>query len=145
MSHNVKKNHPRSTFYFYASGQELSDDVLRRMEELLTELASSRNWLLGPPLLADELDGNVRMIGGTFDLYTAIAPFGADLPKEVDRQHLDEVTAIIDALIPFSKETNLEINCALDQTFVGCIDDGLPDKLLTVGLLGEWRKAHGQS
>jgi hypothetical protein len=145
MAQSVKANHPRSTFCFSVSGKRLGEDVLNRMRVLITTLAETRNWVLGPPRLADEHDGDVRIIGGTLDLYAAIPPFGADLPNDVDRQHLEEVTAIIDALTPLSRETGLEISFMLDQTYVGRIKNGIPDNMIMVGLLGEWKKAHGQS
>jgi hypothetical protein len=143
MAQSVKTSHPRSTFCFYVSGRHLGDDVLNQMRTVITRLSESRTWVIGPPTLADENDGEVRMIGGTLDLYTAIPPFGADLPKDVDRQHLEEVTEIVDALTLFSQKTDLEISFTLDQTYVGRIKNGEPDDLIKVGLLGEWKKAHG--
>lgn len=119
--------------------------MLSRMETLLTTLAESRTWVIGPPTLADEHDGDVRIIGGALDLYAAIPPFGADLPKEVDRQHLEEVTSVVDAVAQLSQETGLEVSFTLDQNYVGRIKNGEPDDLIQIGLLREWKKAHGIS
>jgi hypothetical protein len=138
----LNPHHPRSTFTFWVSGSQLSDEVLSLMQSALVAVSNSRTWVIGPPELADENDGEVRMIGGSLDLYTAIPPFGSQLPKEVDRSHLEEVSAIVAALASFSKETGLELSLALDQTYVGRIKNGEADKLIQVGLLGEWRKRH---
>ncbi|GAA4441191.1 hypothetical protein GCM10023155_46650 [Bremerella cremea] len=143
MEQRVKTNHPRSTFCFYASGRNLSDDLWHQMRTVVTTLSKSRTWVIGPPTLADENDGEVRWIGGSLEIYTALPPFGADLPKDVDRRHLEEVTAIVDAMTKLSGQTDLEISFTLDQTYVGRIKGGKPDSMIQVGLLGEWKKALG--
>ena len=65
------------------------------------------------------------------------------LPREIDLQHLDEVTALVNAVRDFSREQGLAFEFELDGEFVGAITDGEMDRSLGEGLLGEWRRQLG--
>jgi len=79
--------------------------------------------------------------GGYLDIYSALPPL--HLPEEVDRQHLEEVCHLIEAVRAFSKAQALPFEFELDGTFVGSIEAGTLDRSLREGLLGEWKKHLG--
>jgi len=72
------------------------------------------------------------------EIYSAHGPW--QLPVDVDRQHLEEVTWLVEALRRVSAERSLAIEFELEGTFVGSVEDGKIDRTLAEGLLGEWRR-----
>jgi hypothetical protein len=83
----------------------------------------------------------VETVGGFLEIYSALPPL--TLPREIDLQHLDEVTALVNALRDFSREFSLSIEFELDGELIGAIDNGEMDRSLAEGLLGEWRRQLG--
>jgi hypothetical protein len=83
----------------------------------------------------------VETFGGCLEIYSARPPWS--LPREIDRQHLDEVTALVTAVGGFSRQHKLAFEFELDGTFVGAISDGELDRSLSEGLLGEWKRQLG--
>jgi hypothetical protein len=136
---DVRRDHPRSTLYFYVIGDAVEGDRTG-MEDLIVELGRARDWVLGPPQIIDSSEDETEVIGGSLEIYSALPPYGADLPDEVDRRHFEEVRAIADRLSEFSKVHGLEIEFQLDDTYVGRITGGVPDSSLQVGLLDEWER-----
>lgn len=72
------------------------------------------------------------------EIYTALPPRG--LPVELDRLHLEEVVALVEALKKFSAKNGLEFEIEVDGRFVGAIEAGEEDRNLRDGLIGEWGK-----
>ena len=77
-------------------------------------------------------------MGGELEIYSAVHPL--KLPKDIDRQHLEEVEAIVNAVRGLSEHEQLAFEFELDGIYVGAVDDGIINKTLKVGLLNEWEK-----
>jgi hypothetical protein len=146
---NVAPNHPKQKLLFFVA-QDLDDTIRANVRDFVLRLASLRRWLNGPPRFVNSRDepadtsrGDmpVETVGGYLEIYSALPPL--TLPRETDLQHLDEVTALVNALRDFSREQSLAFELALGDTFVGAVTDGEMDRSLAEGLLGEWRRQLG--
>ncbi|MDF9832972.1 hypothetical protein M2103_001189 [Ereboglobus sp. PH5-5] len=142
MSSQITSDHPKQKLIFYIA-QDFGEDIPPIVQRVVGEIARGRNWLIGPPQFIDEihtsnLGTSVRTVGGVLLVYSALPPW--KLPIDTDRQHLEEVTWLVEALRQFSGEHNLAIEFELDGTFVGAVEDGRIDRTLAEGLLGEWRR-----
>jgi len=143
MPSEIAYDHPKQKLLFYIA-QDFEDDLPPEVERVIAEIARGRNWLIGPPVFMDELHASnlgtpVRTVGGVLEIHSALPPW--NLPIDVDRQHLDEVTWLVEALRQFSFVRSLAIEFELEGTFVGSVEDGQIDRTLSEGLLGEWRRA----
>jgi hypothetical protein len=135
MHSEVAFDHPKQRLLFYIA-QDFKDDLAPKIQRVVAEIARGRDWLIGPPMFMDELHASnlgtpVRTVGGVLEIYSTLAPW--ELPVDVDRQHLNEVTWLIEALRRFSAEQNLAIEFELEGTFVGSIEDGKMDRTLAEG------------
>ena len=142
-------NHPKQKLLFFVA-QDLDDDIRASVRDFVLRLALLRRWLNGPPRFVisreertDTSRGDmpVETVGAYLEIYSALPPL--TLPREIDLQHLDEVTALVGAVRDFSREHSLAFEFELDGTFVGAITDGEMDRSLAEGLLGEWRRQLG--
>lgn len=141
MASDVAFNHPKQKLLFYIA-QDFEDGLVPEIARVVREIARGRDWLIGPPVFMDELQASslgtpVRTVGGVLEIFSAHPPW--KLPVDVDRQHFEEVTWLVEALGQFSGKRSLAIEFELEGTFVGSIEDGQTDRALTEGLLGEWR------
>jgi hypothetical protein len=144
MSSSVVPGHPRQKFVFYLA-QDVNNDVRSSIHKLVERLRLSRFWTLGPPRLIDSIqlidDSSpgtpVETVGGELDIYSALPPHA--LPAAVDRQHLEEIEAIVEAVRDLSGRDSLAFEFELGGTYVGAVEDGEVDRTLKVGLLDEWR------
>jgi hypothetical protein len=127
-----------------------SDDVsakdVERLGVLLSDLASQREWTLGPPRFVDETDiesatapGDepIRTVGGALELRRP----GPTLTTDEDRRHYADVDFLVKGLAKFSATTQTELEFELGGTYVGDIVRGQISDVLTQGLLEEWRRA----
>jgi len=140
-------NHPKQKLLFFVA-QDLYSCIRANVRDFVVyRLASLRPWLLGPPQFVDSVeepeepsggDTRVETLGAFLEIYSALPPL--NLPREVDLQHLEEVTALVSAIRDFSREHNLAFEFELDGKFVGAITGGEMDRSLSEGLLGEWRR-----
>lgn len=138
-------NHPKQKLVFHISDDIKGEDDVLAMRDVVTELAHSRLWVIGPPIFLNESEddpevGELRTVGGFVELFSALPPWGEVLPGEVDQAHFEEVKATIDALAAFSKKTDHEIAFELDGAQIGWIERGVVDNSLRDGLLGEWQR-----
>ena len=83
---------------------------------------------------------STRTVGGELDLYSALPPWGSQLPLEVDRANLEDAEQVVAAMAEFSRGTATRIVFSLNDEDMGSIDKGVGDRGITVGLLGEWRR-----
>lgn len=128
-----ESNYPKQQFGFVIIG---ADEHIK--SRIVTDLESfvQRPWLIAAPtFVIDSEDSSILEV----DL-TVYSAHDVQLPKEIDQAHFEEVRFLIGWLQLLSAEYSLEIECYLDQTFVGSISAGLQDDLLSDGLLGEWER-----
>lgn len=142
MLSEVAFDHSKQKLLFYIA-QDFEDDLPPEVERVVAEIARGRDWLIAPPVFMDELHAStlgtpVRTVGGVIEVYSALPPW--ELPIDLDRQHLEEVTWLVEALRQFSAKRKLAIEFELDGTFVGSVEEGRMDRTLAEGLLGEWRR-----
>lgn len=136
----VPPDHPKQKLLFFVA-QDVDASIRDCIRRLVDKLAVSRSWVIGPPRIVDVKDsGNSpsETVGGELQIYSALTPGG--LARDVDGQHFDEVTSIVDAVKVLSAQSGLAFEFELDGTFVGAIEDGELDRSLRVGLLQEWKK-----
>jgi hypothetical protein len=149
MGISLDENHPKQKLLFFVA-QNLDDRARANVRDFVIRLASIRRWLNGPPRFvnskeetADMSPGDVPVetVGAYLEIYSALPPLV--LPREIDLQHLDEVTALVNAIREFSREHDVAFEFELDGEFVGAITEGEMDRSLAEGLLGEWRRHLG--
>ncbi len=144
---SVLEGHPTNLLYVVID-DGLSDGVMHDFEEWLATLPSQRSWVIQSPELIDYFDENgspgdsSHTYGCGLRMYSALPPWGEKLPKEVDLQHLQETEFLIEELVKLSKQSGCNFRLQFDRSPIGKIVDGELDEGITVGLLGEWRKAH---
>src|SRR3989442_51753 len=101
MPASVVPNHPKQKLLFFVA-QDLDDSIRASVRDLVLGLASLRRWLNGPPRFvssieepADTSRGDIAFdtLGGYLEIYSALPPWA--LPREIDLQHLDEVTVLV--------------------------------------------------
>jgi len=149
MPTSIAPNHPKRKLLFFVA-QDLDDSIRTNARDFVLRLASLRRWLNGPPHFVNSReepedtsrgDMPVETLGGYLEIYSALPPW--TLPREIHLQHLDEVTALVNALRDFSREYSVSIEFEFDGELIGAIDDGEMDRSLAEGLLGEWKRQLG--
>jgi hypothetical protein len=149
MSANIASNHHKQKLLFFVV-QGLDDNIRAKVRDFVLRLAGLRRWLNGPPRFVNSRDepkdasrGDipVETIGGYLEIYSALPPW--TLPREIDLQHLEEVTALLNTLCDFSHEHNLTIELELDGELIGAIKGCKMDFSISEGLIGEWRRHLG--
>ena len=145
---SIAHDHPVAFLLAFVD-DELNDGVVRGFRRAVESVTTERTWVLGPPIFVDSvdeagrtsvLDEAIRTVGCQLSLYSAMAPWGDQLPWEVDARHLEEVKALVSSLSAVSHDFNIDIGFELDDDSVGHILHGEPDELLTDALLGEWER-----
>ena len=136
---------PKQRLLFYISDGIHHEDDVAAMERVISGVAASRGWVVGPPVFVnesveDDEAGSLRTVGGFIDMYSGLPPWGDVLSREIDRAHLSEVKAIIGALAEFSQRTAHEIAFELDGAQIGWIEKGVVGRSLREGLIEEWEK-----
>ncbi|WEF33958.1 hypothetical protein [Pseudoduganella chitinolytica] len=143
MQSQLEQDRKTELLLFFLVGDPAEGDraeILKTIEEM----SASRQWVLGPPRFVDTVDHSgthpddlpIVTIGGALELYSASA---AELSRDIDRLHLEEVECIVDRIQSLSAERNLEFEFELDGQYVGTIDCGNVDDTLAKGLIEEWR------
>jgi hypothetical protein len=143
------RNHPTQKLLFFVA-QEVRDEDRQLVRDFVEKLAASREWVIRPPKIVNDVDEPessftedmpVETVGGYLEIYSAVPPLR--LSREIDLQHLEEVTALVEAVRDLSQQNGLAFEFELDGKFVGSIEDGKMDRCLSEGLLGEWRRHLG--
>ena len=147
MDSRMLENHPKQRLLFFVS-EEAGEELTRVFIQVVEELSKSRPWVIGPPSMVragdqdlDKLarsDTSFETTAGSLEIYSALPP--QKLPHEIDLQHLEEVSALIEILRAFSQQHNTVVEFELDGTFVGSVKNGKLDRMLAEGLLSEWRR-----
>ena len=148
---SVADGHPKRRLLFFVA-QDVDNGVRGDVQDFVNRLALQRRWLNGAPRFVNSIeepedasgeDMPVETLGGYIEIYSTLPPW--TLPREVDIQHLEEVTDLVNALCDLSRQRDLEFELELDDTYVGAITDGEVNRSLAEGLLGEWRRQLGTS
>jgi len=105
--------------------------------EELAKIADSREWTVEAPSVVVTEDGTY---GIKVTVYSAI---GTGLPKEIDRKCYEDVNAVLELCCGLGKTSGMDFEVDYRDECIGEILKGKMDKSLTVGLLGEWKKALG--
>jgi hypothetical protein len=148
MEPSFDRNHPIQKLLFFLA-QDVSEEDRYLVRSFIERLAATREWVIRPPKVVDEVDepensiedSPVETVGGYVEIYSALQPL--QLPREIDLQHLEDVTTLVEAVRDLSEQHSLAFEFELDGEFVGSIEDGRLDRCLSEGLLGEWRKHLG--
>ncbi len=144
----VTEGHPTNCLYFVMEG-EVNSDRMDVFEKWLLCVRSKRSWVIQSPELIDYMDendsfdGSSHTFGGALRMYSALPPWGEKLSKEIDRAQLEETEFLLNELSNLSRQLGCNFRLQLDRTPVGVISNGEFDDGIQVGLVGEWRKAHG--
>ena len=141
----ISPDHPKQRLLFFVS-QNADESLRRQTKALVLDLANRKSWVNGPPRFVDEWetpspasgDAAIETLGGYIELYSAVRPWS--LKRGVDQAHLEEVEDLVAALQALSLKNAVCVEFELDGKFVGAIENGIPDRLLEEGLLGEWRR-----
>ncbi len=141
----VSPDHPQLPLLFAIDGDP-SDEDTDAMGDVVDELAASRTWTIAPPEFVNEEDDSsddpedapIVTVGGVVQLYSAFPPWGERLPLSVRRAQYDEVFAIVERMKDFSRTRGVDIVFEYAGESIGDIEGGVADKMLAVGLLGEW-------
>ena len=84
-------------------------------------------------------------MGFVLSIYTALPPWGEDLDRQVDRDHLEEVKELVREVCRISDEHNVSFIFDLAGESIGMVESGQMDNSLEVGLIGEWERALRES
>jgi hypothetical protein len=137
-------NNPTQDLLFFVS-QDIDENIRIVVHNFVARLRATRQWLLGAPEFVNEVqepeddskgDEAVETVGGVLRLYAATPT----LRREVDLAHFEEVSDLIAMLSELSLRHDIDFEFELDCNHVGAIQGGVPNRLLTVGLLGEWKR-----
>jgi hypothetical protein len=136
-------DHPRLQFTAHVEQPPLRESDIDELQTRVRELAASRTWTLDAPEVVVEppaIPQGAPLVGCVLEVYSALPPWKDRLPRDVDLRQYHEVAALVEVLSAFSRAKGCVIPCYLGETYVGEIRLGQPDRLLSVGLLGEWRR-----
>lgn len=151
MGEHLSPDHRKCNLFFLFEGG-VTDQAEAAFEEFLVSATTQRDWTIEAPGLIDYLDEFpdrpepeqfVRTYGGVLQIYSALPPWGDRLPKEIDCQHFHEVAWLVARLSEFSQSFKCEFRLQLDDTHVGFVGDGKPDRSVQQGLLDEWKRVLG--
>jgi hypothetical protein len=109
----VDPNHPKQRLLFFIA-QDFDGGIQATIRGFVLRLALLRRWLNGAPRFVDwheepldatSEDQPIDTVGGYIEMYSAYPPW--TVPREIELQHLDEVTTLVNALCELSREHNL--------------------------------------
>jgi hypothetical protein len=136
----VREDHPIDRLVATVEGT-VPASVANSMQVLAQQLANTRQWVLGPPELFDDLDVHGgRSLGLVLSIYTARPPWDERLDRTTDRAHLDEVKELLAEICRISGEGHISFVVDLAGESIGTVEEGRLDKSLEIGLIGEWER-----
>lgn len=143
-SPQIAEDHPIQRVLCFLE-QDFDENDVDAVYEAVTQLASSRDWVIGPPQFVNEADPTPVLppdepawtLGVLLDIYSEFPPW--PLPPELSRKHYDEVSALVDAVRQLSAKKSLVLLLQIDDDLVGGIENGVVDQTITMGLLAKWR------
>jgi hypothetical protein len=103
----VREDHPIDRLVVTVEGA-VPVSVADSMRVLSEQMASRRQWVLGPPELFDESDGrDGRSLGFVLSIYTARPPWDEGMDRTMDRAHLDEAKELLGEICRISGERHV--------------------------------------
>jgi hypothetical protein len=102
------------------------------------ELSAAREWALAPPRFVDETVDRIRTVGVTLALRSSFDAEGRLIDEASDRDHYEDVRALVEGLQRFSAEHSLDLGVELDGDSAGWIESGRLSPSLATGLLDAW-------
>jgi hypothetical protein len=135
-----------TSLVFYIDEDSIDEPMVRSMFAVVSAMGSIRQWSIGPPVFLNELEQRpslppLRTVGGLLNLHSAYPRERTRLSIAEDATELEDASAVIAELSRFSRETGVRIGVMYGGEDIGAIEDGVPDRAISEGLLGEWR--HG--
>ncbi len=95
-------------------------------------------WSREPPQFVDQLDDSSRTRPEDEPVRTVGLLLSVTASGEHPSTPVTEPTRVVDALAKFSEARGVDFELQLDDTYVGEIRGGVPDRLVREGLLGRW-------
>ncbi|GAB3809525.1 hypothetical protein [Micromonospora zhanjiangensis] len=136
----MREDHPIDRLVVAVAG-EVPESLVTAMRASARQLVSRRPWILGPPEFFDEPGSrDRRSVGFALSIYTARPPWGHDLDRQVDRDHLEEVKELIREVCRISDEHTATFVVDFAGESIGMVEIGQMDDSLNVGLIGEWER-----
>jgi len=126
----------KETFVIYVV-EHKQECLEKYLVEELAKIADSREWTIEAPNVIVTED---EAYGIKVTVYSAI---GTGLPKDIDRKCYEDVKIILELCCGIGKTSKMDFEVDYRDECIGEIVKGKMDKSLTVGLLGEWKKALG--
>jgi hypothetical protein len=136
----MREDHPIDRLVATAEGA-VPASVVNSMRVLSRELASRRQWVLGPPELFDESDArDGRSLGFVLSIYTARPPWDKRMDRVIDRAHLNEAKELLGEICRISGELHVSFVVDFAGESIGTVEEGRMDESLEVGLIREWER-----
>lgn len=151
MSDHLDPSHPRQQLAFFVV-PPVDHAARAAVAVFVSNLGALRTWPLGPPQYIDEHevpddqshgDLCVDHVGGFIEFYSTLPPW--TLPREIDREHLEEATAVLTALEKFSRNMGLNFQIYYANEVIGYINNGAMDEGIREVFLEEWKRSLEQS
>lgn len=128
------------TFLVFIRDDDSAESRLA-MAQFVESIAASRKWQCGEPrhvLEGGEGDDANDSVGCEIHVLAADPPDA--LPIELDRQAFDDVCHFIAEACRFSLQSEMTLECYVGNEWIGEINEGVPDRGVRDGLLGEWKR-----
>src|SRR5450432_1625008 len=93
----LDEKHPKQVLLFYST-PTLTEDQARKLELGMQSLAIQREWTIDEPVCIDDQESEFPTTGVMLSLYSAHPPWGARLPRMMDRAQFEEVKAVVELL-----------------------------------------------
>jgi hypothetical protein len=136
----MREDHPIDRLVATVEGA-VPASVADSLQVLSQQLASRRQWVLGPPELFDESDvRDRRSLGFVLSIYTSRPPWDEGMDRTIDRAHLDEVKELLGEICRISGEGHVSFVVDFAGESIGAVEEGRMDRSLEIGLIGEWER-----
>jgi hypothetical protein len=137
----LRVGHPKKRLLSFVA-QDVDDGVRSDVRHLIARLVTSRAWSLAQPRFTHEIvwpgresrgDSPVETLGGDLDIYSA-------LPPKLDWRQLDDLTAILNALVVFARSKAVNLQFDLSGAIIGMVKVGEMDRQLSEEFPGTWTR-----
>ncbi|QGJ71593.1 Hypothetical protein PBC10988_33000 [Planctomycetales bacterium 10988] len=139
----IPKKHPK-TMLFFLFPEVPPLEQTSEFGKILEVLENEHEWLGGPPMVFDTEEDFPDMeefhtYGGNIELYSMLPEDIDQLPKEADRRQFEEISLLIEKLLPFTDKHGCLLDLTLDQDSIGKIEKGSLDETAQT-YFKKWKK-----